>query len=191
MNSCYSISELLKNVYSLIMTKLFFRQARLLRRPIYIRGKKSIVGAVRLTTGYACRFDLAGTKETLFIGQDCQFGDNTHIVAMKSVIIGNNVLLASNVFISDTNHGAYKGYRQSSPLETPDSRELHFNNVVIGDNVWLGQNVIVLAGSKIGSGSIVGANSVVTGDIPENSIVVGNNRVIKRYCADDHVWKLV
>lgn len=56
----YSISEVVKNVYALLLTKIFYPQCRLLRRPIYIRGRKSIVGAKKLTTGYACRFDLNG-----------------------------------------------------------------------------------------------------------------------------------
>lgn len=55
-------------------------QARLIRRPVYIRGRKSISGAKRLTLGRFCRFDLNGTEKTLYIGEDCEFGDMTHII---------------------------------------------------------------------------------------------------------------
>ena len=157
----YSFCEIIKNVYSLVLTKLTLPQCRLLRRPIYMRGIKSIEGAKGLTVGYGCRFDLEGTKRTLFIGDNCQFGDNTHIVALQSVKIGNDVLIASNVFISDTNHGSYKGVIQSSPNEAPNERNLEYNNVVIGNNVWIGQNAVILAGSNIGDGAVVGANSVI------------------------------
>ena len=109
MNNKYSISEFIKNIYSLLLTKIFFHQARLIRRPVYIRGKKSVSGAKGLTIGRFCRFDLDGTKKTLYIGDDCQFGDSTHIVALNHVEIGSNVLIASKVFISDTSHGLYKG----------------------------------------------------------------------------------
>ena len=46
-----SFSELVKTIYSLILTKIVMPQARLIRRPVYIRGRKSISGAKRLTLG--------------------------------------------------------------------------------------------------------------------------------------------
>lgn len=185
----YSFSETLANVAALIRTKLFFRQARLIRRPAYIRGKCHIDGAEGLTTGYNCRFDLAGEGKTLQIGSNCQFGDNTHIVAHKCVRIGNDVLLASKIFISDTSHGAYRGARQSSPETVPKERELVSYAVEIGDRVWIGENAVVLAGVKIGTGCIIGANSVVTKDIPPNTIAAGSPaKVIKIWDKNKQEW---
>ena len=94
MRAKYSPSEFVKNIYSLIQTKFFMKQARLIRRPVYIRGRKSLSGCVGLTTGRFCRFDLIGTKPTLSIGDNCELGDMTHIVAYEKVEIGSNVLLA-------------------------------------------------------------------------------------------------
>ena len=173
MGNKYSISEFTKNVYSLILTKLFFNQARLIRRPVYIRGKKSLVGGTNLTLGRFCRFDLDGNKKTLFIGDDCEFGDMTHIVALNNVQIGNNVLIASKVFISDTSHGAYKGIDQDLPSIPPNKRKIVSSDVIIGNNVWIGENVVILAGVHIGDGCIIGANSVVTKNIPNNTIAAG------------------
>lgn len=173
MSNKYSISEFTKNVYSLILTKLFFKHARLIRRPVYIRGKKSIVGGKNLTLGRFCRFDLDGNKKTLFIGDNCEFGDMTHIVALNNVQIGNNVLIASKVFISDTSHGSYKGIDQDLPSIPPNKRKLISDEVVIGNNVWIGENVVILAGVHIGDGCIIGANSVVTKNIPNNTIAAG------------------
>ena len=101
MSNNYSLSELFKTAWSLVITKITFSQARLIRRPIYIRGRRSIVGAIGLTTGRFCRFDLEGNKKTLYIGTKCEMGDMTHIVAHEKVEIGNNVLIASKCFISD------------------------------------------------------------------------------------------
>ena len=176
----YSVSETIKNMYALICTKLTFPQCRLIRRPVYIRGSRSVCGAKNLTTGYACRFDLDGKKKTLFIGDNCQFGDYTHIVALRNVHIGNHVLLASNVFISDCDHGSCKGRITDSPQTPPDERALVKGETCIGDNVWIGKNAVILRGSRIGSGCIIGANAVIKKSVPENCIVAGNNRIIRR-----------
>ena len=189
MRNKYSLSESIKTVYSLIMTKIFFNQARLIRRPVYIRGKRSISGGKGLTTGRFCRFDLEGTKKTLVIGNNCEFGDMTHIVAHKKVVIGDNVLIASKCFISDTNHGNYKGAKQDSPRTPPNQRELLMKPVMIGNNVWIGENVVILAGAKIGDGCIIGANSVVKGKYLDNSIIVGCPAVtIKQYDNTSSKW---
>ena len=75
MGNRYSLSEYMKNIYSFVMTKLTMRKARLIRRPVYLRGKKSFTGGVALTTGRFCRFDLQGEKPTLFVGENCELGD--------------------------------------------------------------------------------------------------------------------
>ena len=181
MKNKYSFSELIKTGYSLIMTKLTMPQARVIRRPVYIRGKKSIIGGKKLTMGRFCRFDLEGNRETLFIGNDCEFGDMTHIVAYDRVKIGDNVLIASKCFISDTNHGNYKGADQSDPNDPPKRRTLVTKHTTIGNNVWVGENAVILAGAEIGDGCVIGVNSVVIKTIPPNSIVVENNKIIRRY----------
>ncbi len=190
----YSISEFLNNAYSLVLTKIFFRQCRLVRYPVVIRGRKSLSGCKNLTTGKNCRFDLDGDKKTLKIGNNCEFGDNTHIVALKKVVIGNNVLIASKVFISDCSHGCYSNrynVSQDLPETSPNDRKLVYEEVCIGDNVWIGENAVILLGTHIGGGCIIGANSVVTRDIPDNSMVIGHNQIIKKFNLEKHVWEKI
>lgn len=190
MKNKYSVSELIKMTYSLMMTKLFYPGARLIRRPFYIRGKKSFVYGQKFTTGYGCRFDLDGNKKTLFIGNDCRIGDYVHIVACEKVEIGSDCLFASKIFISDTNHGAYDNSDKSSrPKVTPNDRTLVTNPVKIGDNVWIGDNVVVLPGVEIGDGCIIGANSVVTHKVSKNSIVAGTPaKCIKKWDMQTQRW---
>jgi len=185
----YSFSEIVSTIYSLVLTKLTVRNARLIRRPVYLRGRKSLVGGKGLTTGRFCRFDLNGTKKTLFIGDNCEMGDLTHLVAHERVEIGNNVLIASKCFISDASHGSYKGEIQDPPFSPPNQRDLRTSPVRIGNNVWIGENVVILAGAEIGDGCIVGANSIVTKKIPPASVIVGNNRIIKRWDDDTKRWE--
>ena len=53
--------------------------------------------------------------------------------------------------------------------------------VVIGDNTWITSNVTILPGVTIGSNTVIGAGSVVTKDIPADSVAVGNPaRVVKK-----------
>lgn len=190
MSNNYSPSEFVKNIYALVMTKLTFRQARFIRRPIYVRGIKSIDGCKGLTTGRFCRFDLDGQKKTLFIGDNCEMGDMTHIVALNSVKIGDNVLIASKCFISDTNHGGYKGDNQSTPEDAPNTRPLVYGEVRIGNNVWIGENAVVLAGSEIGDGCVIGANSVVKGAFEKNTIIAGAPaKLIKKFDLYSGAWQ--
>lgn len=189
MKNQYSISEFISTSWALLLTKLIYPHARLVRRPIYIRGKKGIQGGKGLTTGHGCRFDLIGKKKTLFIGDNCEIGDNVHIVAHENVTIGNNVLMASKIFISDTNHGNYRGGVCDTPTSAPNSRKLVTYPVSIGNNVWIGENVVILPGSRIGDGCIIGANAVVNGDIAERSIAVGiPASVVKRFDENRAEW---
>lgn len=191
----YSPSEFISNCISFMRTKLFYSQCRFIRFPFYIRGKRSMDGAKGLTLGRFCRFELEGYKKSLLIGNNCEMGDMTHIVALDKIEIGNNVLIASKCFISDTSHGFYSkknGETQSTPYETPNARCLCCKPVIIEDNVWIGENVVILSGCSIGFGCIIGANSVVTGNIPANSIAVGTPaRVIKKFCAETQTWEKV
>lgn len=193
MISQYSLSEFVSNVFSLIITKITINQARFIRRPIYIRGRRSLSGCKGLTTGRFCRFDLEGTHSTLFVGDSVEMGDMTHIVAYERVNIGNNVLIASKTFISDSNHGCYKGNNQDDPSTMPKLRKIVTSPVTIGNNVWIGENVVILAGTEIGDGCVIGANSVVNGKkFPANCILAGAPaRIVKKYNDDAKAWESV
>lgn len=194
MKNEYSITEVISTTYSLIFTKLFYKGARLIRRPFYCRGKSRLKFGRGFTTGYNCRFDLLNDKKkkskNLIIGEKCKIGDNVHIVAGKRVVIGDNVLIASKVFISDTSHGEYsKSGNESSPYTIPDERPLYMSDVSIGKNVWIGEGVSILLGVSIGDGCIIGANSVVNKSIPNNCIAVGiPAKIIKVWDEKKNRW---
>ncbi len=107
----------------------------------------------------------------IIIGDYCLIAPGVKISAAKSVRLGDNCMLAANVVISDSDwHGIYNRIR---PFRCTRS-------VVIENNVWLGERVIITKGVTIGENSVIGAGSVVTRDVPANSIAAGNPaRVIK------------
>jgi len=124
------------------------------------------------------------------IGNYVSFSDRVHITSITSIVIGDHVLMGSGVFISDHNHGIYKGEGQSRPEEPPSQRQLGGGGPVsIGDNVWIGDNVVILGPASIGSGAIIGANSVVRGIVPPNSMVAGAPaRLVKAFDAEMGTW---
>jgi len=94
--------------------------------------------------------------------------------------------LGQHVFVSGFNHGYSDGSRNSS--EQP----LDLRPVSIGDESHIGANSVVLAGVKIGRRCQIGAGSVVTREIPDFSIAVGNPaRVIKRFNSATNIWEKV
>jgi acetyltransferase-like isoleucine patch superfamily enzyme len=117
------------------------------------------------------------------IGEGTTIGRFAHIVALREVIIGKNVLIADKVYISDNLH-AY----EDSTLPIMHQPILFKQRVEIGDNSWIGENVSII-GASIGKHCVVGANSVVTRDIPDYCVAVGSPaRVIKRYNSLTKVW---
>jgi len=194
--SRYGITGSLKLLCYLLYTKLFFPKARLVRLPIDVRNKKNINFGKGLTTGLGCRIEAYPTdknKVCLIIGNHVEMNDYVHITAMESVNIGNHVLLASKIYISDCSHGSYSGNEfDDSPLNAPNSRKMVAKPVTIEDNVWIGEFVSVLPGAHIGKGSIIGTMSVVTGHIPEYSIAVGSPaKVIKKFNFETQKWERV
>lgn len=189
----YGFIGTVKLVVSLVYTKIFFRNARLIRLPFDIRNKRNIKIGDNFTTGFGCRIEAYPQKAIddviLFFGKNVEINDYVHIAAGEKIIIGNDVLIASKVFISDINHGNYKGENPDSPLSTPNSRSLSTNPIHIKDNVWIGEGVCITSGVTIGSGSIIGALSVVTKDIPDYSIAVGSPaKVVKEFDFDKKIW---
>lgn len=127
------------------------------------------------------------------IGDRVNFSNGVHIACINRIDIGSDVLIGSNVHISDHNHGCYSGYAQSIPGEAPAARALHSSGVVvIEDNVWIGDNVNIMGPVTIGRGAIIGSNSVVRNNVPANTIVAGiPARAIKSFDAALGAWQRI
>lgn len=125
------------------------------------------------------------------IGDDVSFSEGVHITCIDRISIGRGVLFGSRVYVSDHNHGIYKGPLQSHPQEPPTQRQLGGGGVVeIGDHVWIGDNAVIVGPIMIGRGSIVGANSVVRADVPEFTMVGGiPARALKRFEQATGQWE--
>ncbi len=112
------------------------------------------------------------------VGRNCFINYNCTILDNARVVMGDNCMLAPGVSIYTAGHTLHpslraKGYEYGK-------------EVIIGDNVWIGGNAIILPGVKVGSNSVIGAGSVVSKDIPEWSLAVGNPcKVIRKITEED------
>ncbi|WP_125605816.1 sugar O-acetyltransferase [Lapidilactobacillus bayanensis] len=98
--------------------------------------------------------------DNFFLNVDCKLLDSGKIT------IGNNVFIAPNVCLITEEH-ALDVKQRLAGLE-------YTHPITIEDNVWIAAGVLVLPGVTIGANSVIGAGSVVTKDIPANSLAVGN-----------------
>ena len=114
----------------------------------------------------------------LIIGDNVRIEDYCHIGCIGCVEIGNGVLIASKVFISDHFHGSIS---KEDVDVTPEKRPLSMNPVKIGNNVWIGDNVCIMPGVTLGNNVIVGANAVVTKSFSDNVVIAGVPAKIIRY----------
>jgi len=102
------------------------------------------------------------------LGKRTSIGSNSVIVSLGGIHIGEAVLTAGGCYISA---GAY--HFEDTGTAVMDQGAYTKGPITIGSKSWLGTCVVVLDGISIGSGAVIGAGSVVTRDVPENSIAVG------------------
>lgn len=116
---------------------------------------------------------------SIIIGDYCNIGEYSHITACDKITIGNGLLTGRFVYIGDNSHG---GLSDSESKVPPINRKLQSKGeILIGNNVWIGDKATILGGITLGDNVIIGANSVVTHDIPSNSMAAGSPaKVIKQ-----------
>ena len=111
------------------------------------------------------------TPFTCDYGKNIHLGSNVFINSQCYFMDGGDITLGNHVFV-----GPYCGfYTASHPLDY-SNRNKGLEKalpIVIGDNCWFGANVSIMPGVNIGSGCVIAAGSVVTKDMPENSMIAG------------------
>jgi acetyltransferase-like isoleucine patch superfamily enzyme len=108
-------------------------------------------------------------------GQNIYVGKNSHINqfcciwASKNakIILGDNLLMGPGVKMFSSNHNTRD---VSLPMNVQPLVE---KDIIIGNDVWIGSNSVILAGARIGDGTVIAAGSVVNKEIPKNVIAGG------------------
>ena len=126
-----------------------------------------------------------GYPNLIDVGNNFILGHTSLITANSSygIFVGNNVSIARNVLIHSANH-SFDEINIPIMQQKIISPKLEYNNkfysVIIKDNVWIGSQSVLLPGTVIESGCVISSGSIVSGNFPENSLIMGNPaRVIK------------
>ncbi|MES2266115.1 MAG: acyltransferase [Bacteroidota bacterium] len=164
---------------------------------IHTRGKRSVVrfysrldlfpfndfklGAYSVIEDFAVINNGVGD---IIIGEHTGIGLSNTLIG--PVTLGNYVTLAQNIVLSGLNHG-FEDVTVSTRLQKVVTKQ-----IMICDDVWIGANCVITAGVTIGRHSVIGAGSVVTKDVPEYCVAVGNPaKVIKKYNFETATWDRV
>ena len=110
-------------------------------------------------------WNVGGWHGSIEIGKYCLITPGVRIMAAEKILIGDSCMIAHGAYISDADwHGIYD---RAEPVGKTKP-------VILEDNVWIGDSAIICKGVRIGKNSIIGAGSVVTKDVPSNTIFAGN-----------------
>ena len=154
-----------------LLARWQLRRCDFLGKWVRVRGRVRIHNEGRIMIADRVRFraetaksELVAWKDgTIEIGEGTTINYGSSVSAASTVKIGSNCLIGAYVNIMDCNFHNVKDH----------SWNMDAKPIVIGDNVWLGNRSVITKGVTIGSGAVVAASSLVTKDVPPNTLVVG------------------
>jgi len=138
-------------------------------------GSGIIIGPyATLSAGVSPSHELGDTA-VVSIGDRCLIGQGAGIVGHHRIEIGADVFTGHDVYITDANHG-YEDLALPIGHQFAPARPVR-----IGAGSWLGHGAVVLPGVTIGEHVVVGAGAVVTTDLPDYCVAVGNPARVVRH----------
>lgn len=140
-----------------------------------------ILGDYSVIEDFSCINNAVGE---VIIGHHTRIG--LHNTIIGPVHIGNQVNLAQGIVLSGLDHN-YKNTEL-----TINEQKVSTSPITINDDVWIGANSVIVAGVTIGKHCIIGGGSIVTKNIPDYSVALGNPaQVIKRYNPMTKKWEQI
>lgn len=186
----YKYRELKDKILGLNNQRLFLKRNRVkcfdtslqVNRPQFVNVKEGFyVGSNSKLLCYIAD----GFTPCITIGENFHATRHFTVQCANKVTIGNDVLVSSDVFMIDYNHGL----NPLTPSYLDNSLEVS-KGIIVEDGVWIGNNVIILGGVTIGKKAVIAAGAVVTKDVPEYTIAAGNPaNVIKKYNFENKQWE--
>lgn len=181
-----------------IRNAIFFHGYGQLGRGTYILKPMRVIGKKNVFIGDYCsvlhhaRMEAVTAWETdklqgeIRIGNRTTIEQNCHIIAADKLVIGDDCVISSDVYISDCGHGLEN--MGASIMQQP----LLVKKTTIGNGCFIGTGAKLMPGVTLGNCVVVGANAVVVKDVPEYVMVAGvPARPIKRYDVAEKRWKRI
>jgi len=146
-----------------------------------VYNSKNITIGNNFSMGLDCKLYAQDKYSKIIIGENVGLNDNVYINSDHGglIEIGSNTIIGPGVVMRASNHNfdnTIKPFREQGHKS---------GSIKLGENVWLGANVIVLPNVVIGKNVVIGAGSIVTKDIPDNSLAFGIPATIHRRIADE------
>jgi acetyltransferase-like isoleucine patch superfamily enzyme len=151
--------------------------------PVNVNWRRIILSGnntVRFGRHVICRgvVDCQKQSSIFEIGERSFVGSGSILVSTDKVSIGNDVLIAHDCYITDTDGHALS--RETRAKDIPNRWEGYKDwsvvpsaPIVIGDGAWIGPRVTILKGVTVGVGAVICAGSVVTKPVPDMAMVAG------------------
>ncbi|MCZ9079770.1 DapH/DapD/GlmU-related protein [Escherichia albertii] len=170
------ILDILKYYFFILFMKKNAKTARILfntciiskKKKAHILSKVGVTISSRSTITEPFYFEKGNIylNGKVFINANCVFLD------AEMISIGNNTAIGPNVVITTVTHHVDPNRRPNETICAP---------INIGENVWIGANTTILPGVSIGDNCVIAANSLVTTDVPSDTLYAGSPASFKRY----------
>ncbi|MBN2597974.1 MAG: acyltransferase [Marinifilaceae bacterium] len=170
-----------------LFLKPFFGEFGLLSylgKPLFLSNVKRIFIGKRVRIYPGARIEVVTKNGKIQLGEDISIGQNIHLISDGNLIIGSKTTISGNVFITNVDH-SYQDIGRHIMKQS-----LIVKDTFIGENCFLGYGVVIQAGTILGEHCVVGSNSVVKGEFPDYSVIVGAPaRIVKRYNSETNKWQ--
>jgi acetyltransferase-like isoleucine patch superfamily enzyme len=133
-------------------------------------GRKVDESFLLIPPFYTAGGDEIRVGRNVFVNQNCTFYD------LGGLDIADDVMIGPNVSIITAGHPLEPSQRRAATIGTP---------IVIERNVWIAAGATIIGGLTVGENSVVAAGSVVTRDVPPNTLVGGNPARVIRSIGED------
>lgn len=150
--------------------------------PIFTYGLKRVIIRKRVRIMPGLRIETHKNGSIIF-ENNVSIGQNFHITSAENLIIGADTTILGNVFVTNIDHD----YQEIGKHIL--DQQMIVKETKIGKNCFIGYGAAIQAGTVLGYQCVVGANSVVRGNFPDYSVIVGSPaRIVKRYKLETKTW---
>jgi acetyltransferase-like isoleucine patch superfamily enzyme len=170
-------------IFGLLFGLPFLRVGRQLK----LHGGHAIVLGRSVTLGDGCWIEAVmqyhgqSFSPRLVIGDRVSMSNWSHISCAKEIVLGEGCLIGSKVFIGDHSHGLLSSDSDGNLIIPRDMPLVDFDSIEIGAGTWVCDGAVILAGTKVGPGSVIGANSVVKLREERAALIAGAPAKVLRY----------